>query len=163
MTTLNGQPIRQRGGKKHTPTFKVVHPFNRGGCTQNLVDEAAPYYQCAEGIQETVEDHIIPRSSITIKQHLMIFPPTVQESIELNGKQMEIVNGKATGKLIKVTDRKVLRMSDKTLLNQSDPFAMPKDVRRQTSVSKRIRFDPDNKVIRDKKQTHAELIIDSDI
>lgn len=159
----NGSKHGKRGGRKHTPDFvRSIEADSRklgwNGCTQDLVNAAAIAYP-TEAYSETKETHIIPRKSRGDQLHLGIVAPVVVDSITIKGLQAEVVikyhgNGLPyrhfTGRMIPYSDEKVLKMSDKTLLNRGNPFIGPEQrrhknskIRRQTSVTKEFVTDPE--------------------
>jgi len=119
------------------------------------------YNEWAPNIEETIEDHIIPRHSLTTEQHLRLFPAIPTKTIRLKTRQLD----KVSGKMIETSDIRVLKMSDKTLLNQSKPWpfialpegetyfeGFPTILKRQTSRTKRIKVDEDAKLPDRKRQ-----------
>lgn len=73
-------------------------------------------------IEETVQDHIVPRKSLTKKQYLGLFPADV-ELEPIKGRQLD----PATGNMIDMPRNRVTWRQDKTLLNQAKPFDAPLD------------------------------------
>lgn len=95
-----------------------------------LVAEHGMYYDWSE-YEETVEDHIVPRISLTRKQYLGIFPPEIEVEV-MRGKQ----RNKSTGQMVETTDNRLIWKQDKTLLNRAKPFDAPLDrLKREGSVS----------------------------
>ena len=96
--------------------------FDVHNSTSNEVLDTAIYWPCAE-VDETIQDHIIPRRAITSKQNLSrnVYPT---DGIVLHGKLPEKVNGEFTGRMIESSDcDRILytEYSPKTLLNQGIP------------------------------------------
>lgn len=115
--------------------------------TAALVAESGKYFECAE-VEETPEDHIIPRRSLTQKQYLRIFPQRLETEPLKRTKRLQMDK---SGKLVETTDTKarVIWKSDKTLLRQGKPDQMPAGYTRVTSHSKRRQFIPEGPAVVD--------------
>jgi hypothetical protein len=78
--------------------------------------------------------------SITARQFLRILPQRPIEKVTITGYQYDRV----LRRLVATSDDKILKMSDRSLLRQGDPFK-PKigraGIKRETSQSKRIDYD----------------------
>ena len=103
MATVNGKPIRQRGGSNFRPSRKpkqeTPKPWSeyRLGpspeSTSALVADAAKYYECAEAEETAIElknvkaalSPAVPalRESLTKQQHLALFPREVEREPRL--------------------------------------------------------------------------------
>jgi hypothetical protein len=94
-----------------------------------LITDTAKYVECSF-IGETVEDHVIPRQSLTRKQLLGVFPAKI-ETEPVKSRQLD----KVSGKLVETTDNRAVWRSDSTLLKRGNPFAAPKSFKREGSVS----------------------------
>ncbi len=121
---------------------------SRESVTARHLDEAR-HFECWEAREaydpvskKIVETPVIDRS-ITAAQFLRILPQYPVEGVILKGKQLD----KETGKLVEVTDVKITKMSDRTLLKRGKPDTqidrLEAGLRRQTSRSKNIRPDDD--------------------
>lgn len=109
-----------------------------------LVAEHAMYSDWSE-YEETVEDHVIPRTSLTCKQYLGIFPPEIEVEV-MRGSQLN----KSTGEMVETTDNRLTWKQDKTLLNRAKPFDAPLDrLYREGSVS--VGLNKRKTVIRDRE------------
>ncbi len=146
----------KRGGRKHTTNFvngvrQEANRYTSHTSTTARVDNTAMYYQVSD-CKETVEEHLVPRQSVTDKQ--MLYIKANQRPIE--GRMIDagrvimkdgitVLNPIPQGS---IKTLKITRMSDKSLLIQGKPFADAWDskqpIKRQTSKSKRIAHDPEN-------------------
>lgn len=120
--------------------------------TQHIsqVENAMKGFDCAE-IGETVEEHLIPRKSITKREHLKLFPA---KSIEVIDLRVRIAAKDDKGNVVlqdgkpiaydEAVVRKAITRSDNTLLQKGNPFKSleeDKKIGRQTSRSKRFITD----------------------
>lgn len=147
-----------RGKRAGVSTFDAairdIHSRVRGSAAHNLTGkstaslamDAAQYFDCST-VDETREDHIVPRQSITRKQFLPFFPQRL-ETAAVPSKQLDKAgfDGKkytdsntavADNRMIAVTDNRVTWKSDRTLLNRSKPVTDIADLsfKRDGSVS----------------------------
>lgn len=114
--------------------------------------DAGKYYECLEAKQEydpirmqVVETPIVDKS-LTAKQYLRILPQRATETMTLRGKQLD----KTLKRLVVVTDTKIIRRTDRSLLNQSKPFSTMPILKRETSISHRIKLDEDAPIVRER-------------
>jgi len=139
--------LRGKVGSDHRPSaLKRGLPITPSvpGSEIKALEGSAKFFECFDGT-ETKEDHLIPRQSLTIQQHLRIFDRKVLEMMPIKSRQLDKKLFKETGKVVlrEVVDNKTTKYSDKTLLRQGKPFQYPADFKRQTSKTKRIRMDED--------------------
>lgn len=178
----NGSKNGLRGGAKNRPSRKPFSKESHNISSTQQAFEAGIYNIYASTdkeaenpiiVEETVETHLIPRKSVSKSQHLALFDRVVTDSIELKGKIAEKVDGKLTGRMIEFTEVKTIKLSDKTLLNQTKQFPEsivdgygavinPTQLKRQESRSKRIRHDEDtifrnSPLLRKKKVDGVEM------
>jgi hypothetical protein len=106
-----------------------AHNLHGTSATAAILDRAAQYFDGAL-IEERAETHVIPRMSLTRKQLLGVKPQEVELS-QVPCKQRD----KQTGNEVTTTDNRVVWKSDRTLLRLANPFVMPKDFKREGSVS----------------------------
>lgn len=161
--------VRQRAGDKHRPSRK---PFDPTGIYSETHDksitavacEAGNTYECSEAkevysgsdvigvIEVEIEDR-----SLTRRQLLRIGSRQIEVEPVVT-RQLDKVHFKKTGevKLIQVNNNRVTWKSDRTLLNRSKPFAKLAELKRQTSKTKQIRFDPDTE-FRQPKEHSSEV------
>ncbi len=133
----------KRGGKNqrihtnHEIESRDIHSRIRGTASHNLhgrsvtalIAEAGIYSQYSD-IAETATDHVVPRQSLTRQQLLEFFPQRV-ETEDVRSRQLD----HATGKMVEVTDKRVVWRSDRTLLNRTKPFEQIGTFKREGSVS----------------------------
>jgi hypothetical protein len=96
------------------------------------IEDASVYFHGAN-VEETVETHVVPRKSLTVKQLLGVLPQDIEvETRELRRTQLD----KRTGRMVETTDQvsNVVWRSDKTLLRKGNPFADNKPLFRQGAV-----------------------------
>lgn len=146
--------IRKRGRGKITPG-RVLRQLARNESakhTRNMINvadvENAAKFKTYTEIEETPQDHIIPRQSLTARLHL---GTSVTEEIQTEpriSRQMDQRHYRETGeiKLVITTDEVVISRRESTLLDSSRP-ASTKTFKRRTHRSKRIKtlhneFDP---------------------
>jgi hypothetical protein len=141
---------RSRGGNERWREFKRSVRQDAKALIPSISATAkiagdAKYFECFDQIEkfnhdkDQLEIHFVKDKSITAQQMLRVLPQTVTESIMLKGKQLD----KTTGKLVTVTETRVLKMSDKTLLQRGKPTSALPVLKRSTSRSKRITVDID--------------------
>ena len=122
-----------------------------------VAESSAKHFEYTD-IRETEETHVIPRKSLTEKQHLRLFPQQVElERIILKRRQLATIDGKQV--MVKTTDTvyRTVWKSDKTLLRQNRPEQLDRikfkrqnhyDKRTETQVERpaivEIQVDPDN-------------------
>lgn len=122
------------------PSRKTDH--HRGSTSSEQASNAGIYSECCE-VQETKEDHIVPRDSYTRRHHLRLFP----QSIEL-GDVKRVQIDKITGLPTITTDQVIVWRSDKTLLRQGKPEQLENlKCTRITSHSKRRRYEPEEPAV----------------
>lgn len=139
------KPIRTaRGGKskfridrrKEKSTTAVLC---EGTAKPNGVSYSPAMYDCFEG-DETKEDHIIPRRSLTAKLHLRAFPQEIERERLKDTVRYQPNKRSKTGKLMQTTDPRYRTTwkSDRSLLNQRKPEQL-EDIRftRETHYTKR--------------------------
>jgi hypothetical protein len=152
---FNGSKRGMRGGSSDRPSRKTIdqHQDRKRpdqSCTA-LVAEAGIYMECSE-IQEDAENYLIPRQSLTNKLHLRLFP-AYQMVTEVN-YQVD----KLTGERVRVTNQ-VRERTDSTLLRQGLPFQMPRDVKRVTAHTKRIKADNEKAPINTLTDKNGKTVI----
>lgn len=132
-TLVNGKPIRVRGGKRQ-PSSKDINDLMRSDISRGNKSQlprgasgASIFWMVAE-VEETTRDHVVPRRSVTLAQHLKIWPtdPTMEDRLvrtfatpahpvvtkipiditktKTISKGTKIVNGQAIDQLVVVTD-----------------------------------------------------------
>jgi hypothetical protein len=175
MRIINGKPIRETRGSNHfRPSRKpdnsadTRYPSGHPAKATPYGPSASVTASCAEaGIyndncecQETAEDYIIPRKSLTVKQHLALFPQEVEYESrtirrwQLDKRSLPLPGTIGPVRMIETTDesRRIAWKSDRSLLNHNNPFLPPKPgrrgIKRLTSQSKRIVYDqPDGPAV----------------
>lgn len=100
-----------------------------GSSTSAVVMDAAKYYDHTT-IEETKQDHIIPRQSLTAKHFLALFPQSVEVEPVVS-RQLD----KLSGKMIETTDNRLVWKSDKTLLNRNKPGVEIGTFKREGSIT----------------------------
>jgi hypothetical protein len=156
------KPNRVRGGKnqrgKHSERAERKREFNTSAHAEAnklmpnksetaLLPNAGIFYEgdtysvIEKYNPETkqIEEFPIIERSLTTKQFLRFQRQVPTKGITLNGRQYD----KRLRRLVVVSDPKVIAMSDRTLLKRGNPFKMATDIKRETSISKRIELDPD--------------------
>lgn len=132
-------PKRKRGGEWNRSVKTEVRSKTDIGSTSRLVAEGSGGYSPAMfecyGIVESTEDHIVPRKSLTIKQHLGLFSQKFETEAQRTA-QMD----RMTGRIVPTTDQRVVWKSDKTLLRKGKPLQHPAGFKRITSKSKKPTF-----------------------
>lgn len=152
---IDGKPrnIRQRAGlrtRHRLAELKDIHSKVRGNAVHNIecktitaVIHDRAIYNEHTAIYETIEDHIVPRNSVTVKQLLRVKPP-VLETETVHCRQLD----HSTGKMVETTDQRLVYRSDRTLLN-GKAFQGARGYYRQGSVSvglngrKTVIFEPE--------------------
>jgi hypothetical protein len=135
---FNGSKRGMRGGSADRPSRKThsqhIEQTKRPdqSCTA-LVADAGIFLECSE-IQESAEDYLIPRQSLTNKLHLRLFPNYITET------EVSWQTDKLTGQRVRVTNP-IRVKTDSTLLQRGMPFQMPKDIKRITAHTKRMKGD----------------------
>jgi hypothetical protein len=113
---------KRSGLSTRLATEREIHVYVRGtknhksaksNFTATVIDNAI-YYDCVDALCETPETHIVPRYSLTRKQLLGIFPSTI-ETEPVVSKQLD----HTTGKMIEVTDNRIVYKSTRSLLNRT--------------------------------------------
>ena len=122
--------------------------------------EHGKYCDCHNTILDDGIEVPVENRSLEKKQHLKLFSPTVIESMELKGKKAEKVldsnvNTVLSGRMIAFTNQWV-KMSDRHLLRQGNPFQMASDIKRETSRTHRIKFDEDSSFRGQPKDTPSD-------
>lgn len=124
-------------------------------------------------LRNKIVETYIPDQSLTAKLFLGILPQRPVETVLIIGRQLSHDTGcthlkgacscKAP-RLVITTDEQVLSMSDRTLLRRGNPFTTPTDIHRQTSRSKRIRYNIDGDMVNREtvKQDRLEAGVDLD-
>lgn len=134
----------KRGGSKFNKSVKRdVQSMLNTGSTSDVVANGKSGYTPAmnpywDG-EETVDDYLKPRRSLTIKQGLE-YKPLKMEFEDRSGRQLD----KVSKRLVAVTDRRLVWKSDRTLLvggKVDDPYKTFTGIKRVTSRSKRIVHD----------------------
>lgn len=131
----------KRGGSVFNRSVKLAaQSMLDTGSTSGVVANGKKGYTPAMNThfdgEETTEDFIVPRRSITVKQGLE-YKPLQMEFEDRNGKQLD----KVSKKLVAVNERRLVWKSDRTLLNRSkidDPYKKFTEIKRLTSKSKRM-------------------------
>lgn len=130
---FNGSKNGKRGGK-HRPSRKDYEPKHHASSSGIIPDEVGIYWD--EFAQETIRDHVVPRKSLTQKQHLKMFPAT-SETEPRKTRQWD----HKLGRFDTTTDERTTWRSDTNLLRTGKPdtFGEGKGTRytRVTSNSKR--------------------------
>lgn len=106
-SSLDGLPSGSHSGHSHNL---------KGSSAAKLTIDAAKYFECA-AVEETREDHIVPRQSITRQQYLGAFPVRV-ETETIPTRQLD----KQSGELVETTDERITWRSDRSLLRRNKPF-----------------------------------------
>lgn len=152
--------------EKHISFRRPMFPHNSTMSSTALMSDpkqamfAGKYCESWDVIVDNGTAVTVNNKSITYQQCLKLFRQKPVEVITIHGKQLEVIcpdgydpiTGDAkterrwkTGKMIDITDEKVVRMSDRSLLRQGNPFPHieREKIRRQTSVSGVKRYDDD--------------------
>lgn len=130
----DGAPVRQGAlvpSKSETALAPNVGVFFEGD-TYSVIERYNPDTQ-------KIETEYITDKSLTSKQHLRIHKQSPTSAITLHGRQWD----RRARRLVAVTDPKILSMTDSTLLRRGNPFKQATDIKRESSISKRIELDPD--------------------
>lgn len=159
---LRGQlsAVRQADMNKYRDRSSII-----GG-----VEGAAKFHHEAL-VSETIEEHIIPRQSITKKQLLTAFPIHSDRIVEVQGKQLlKVEDGR--GNLIPVFDDKgnpvMVSFTEKrtikgdrpvdSLLIKGNPFpTVDRQVKRQGHYDKKIDYSFDKDIERPVKDNPAQV------
>lgn len=128
----------KRGGRKDRPSRKSsAEPAHLQSSSARIAEQVAPFWDCA-AIEETKEDHVVPRQSVTTREHLRQFPEVEFEPL----KPTYRIQTDKNGNHVKTTDPRYRRtwQSDKSLLLQGKPDPFGEDggttFIRETSHSK---------------------------
>lgn len=179
---FNGSKRGARGGVKNRPDWSrsvavAAQRILDTGSTSDVVANGKRNYTPAINInfdgEETPEDFIIPRRSLSRKQQLAIFPQTVEfEELKPTKHWQLATKGPNKGKLVETTEphfRQVFK-SDKTLLSRGkvDQFGtvnrktgqLEDRVIRVTSHSKRKTFKTEAIASEAFETVHAENELD---
>jgi hypothetical protein len=135
MRDANGKTIRgKRSGRAKRYSAAELHDIHsripglpsghNSGHAHNLhgksataaVEQSAILFDCSF-IEETVEDHIVPRHSLT-RQQLLEFRPQELEFEAIKTKQRD-----KDGRIVETTENRLAWRSDRTLLRRGNPFA----------------------------------------
>lgn len=100
-----------------------VRRHNLVGTSVTATIEDRAKYVPGTNVEETEKDHIVPRQSLTRKQHLMVFPQTT-ETVTDKARQLD----HKSGNMIETTDERVTWRSDKSLLEKRNPFRNEKNI-----------------------------------
>lgn len=136
------RPSRQRfldcTGDDRPSALRKVLPLRPENPTDSIIrtKSTAKYFEYA-GEPETVEEHIVPRKSLTRKLLLRVFPPQVEVE-QVKGRQLD----KKSGRMVETTDNRVVWKSDRSLLRNNKPENLENiRFKRQTSRSRRIKTE----------------------
>jgi hypothetical protein len=102
-----------------------AHNVNKNSSSTALAINAAQYFESAI-VEETAEDYLVPRQSITRKQLLSILPRE-SEFERIPTRRITLQRDKQTGAVIEVADElpdryRVSHKADRTLLRRDNPF-----------------------------------------
>lgn len=128
--------------------FATYHHPEQSTTNTAIVGSSAVYYECSD-VHETVEDHIVPRVSLTQSQHLAIFP-TVERKI-VNERQRDTMSGELTT----VGNPAIVWRSDRTLLRRGKP--------EQLNALKLFRETSHTKIRQFEREEPATLEIPTDL
>lgn len=141
----SGKRGTNNGGRPSRKPF--IEPKHRQSSAAVFAERVAPYWEPAD-IEETTETHVVPRQSLTRKEHLKHFPQTVEfESMKPTRRVQQDKNGN----LVETTDprARVSWKSDHSLLRLGKPDNFGEDQGttfiRETSRSKQRRVETEIK------------------
>lgn len=109
-------------------------------------------------LKDKIIETLVEDKSLTNRQHLKFGVQRPLETVDLRGKQVDL----KSRCLIDITNPHTLSKTPRSLLRESDPFSPMPVLKRETSISKRIKVDEDASFSRERIKVDVGVELDFD-